>query len=127
MIGGWVATRLAHTAQSRNAQYAAFLTQALINRSLVALFLAFSFVLLYAQRSAHIAWARYQHETGTSRARLLLVGEPSERMAELVRAATAAPRSAQLHRVSQAERIAALSGRRVALRRSAQRPAPLAA
>jgi FlaA1/EpsC-like NDP-sugar epimerase len=69
----------------------AFLTQALFNRSLVALFLACSFVLLYAQRSARIAWARYQHETGTSRARLLLVGEPARRINELVRAASAAP------------------------------------
>gem|GEM_PF-7018672 len=60
----------------------AFLTQALINRSLVALFLTCSFVLLCAQRSARSAWTRYQRKTGASRARLLLVGEPSERMAE---------------------------------------------
>jgi exopolysaccharide biosynthesis polyprenyl glycosylphosphotransferase len=69
----------------------AFLLQSLINRSLVALFLGFSFSLLYAQRSALIAWARFQHKTGVGQARLLLVGDPSQRMHELVQAAQAAP------------------------------------
>jgi exopolysaccharide biosynthesis polyprenyl glycosylphosphotransferase len=69
----------------------AFLLQSVINRSLVALFLGCSFALLYAQRSALIAWARYQYKQGTGQKRLLLVGSASERMAELVRSALAAP------------------------------------
>ncbi|MEY4582808.1 MAG: hypothetical protein RL701_7511 [Pseudomonadota bacterium] len=68
-----------------------FLLQALINRSLVALFLACSFALMYTQRSVLIAWARFQHKTGTGQERILLVGRPSRRMAELVRTALAHP------------------------------------
>jgi exopolysaccharide biosynthesis polyprenyl glycosylphosphotransferase len=66
-----------------------FLTQSIINRSLVALFLSCTFALMYAQRSAQIAWARFQHQRGTGQERVLLVGRPSRRMAELVRAALA--------------------------------------
>jgi exopolysaccharide biosynthesis polyprenyl glycosylphosphotransferase len=63
-----------------------FLTQSIINRSLVALFLLCTFALMYAQRSASIAWANFQYARGTGRERVLLVGRPSRRMAELVRA-----------------------------------------
>jgi exopolysaccharide biosynthesis polyprenyl glycosylphosphotransferase len=69
----------------------AFFTQALINRSLVALFLLCSFALMHLQRSALIAWGRFQHRAGIGRARVLFVGWPSQRMAELLRAAQAAP------------------------------------
>jgi len=68
-----------------------FLTQAIINRSLVALFLGCTFVLMYAQRSLAIGWARFQHKTGVGQERVLLVGQPSRRMAELMRAALARP------------------------------------
>ena len=68
-----------------------FLTQSVINRSLVGLFLACCFILMYAQRSLLIAWARFQHMTGVGQQRVLLVGQPSRRMAELMRAALAHP------------------------------------
>ncbi len=54
-----------------------FFVQATINRSLVILFHATSFLLFYAVRSAFGTWQRYQHRTGQSQARLLVVGEPS--------------------------------------------------
>jgi exopolysaccharide biosynthesis polyprenyl glycosylphosphotransferase len=66
-----------------------FLTQSIINRSLVGLFLLCTFTLMYAQRSALIVWAQLQHARGAGQPRLLLVGRPSRRMAELVRAALA--------------------------------------
>jgi exopolysaccharide biosynthesis polyprenyl glycosylphosphotransferase len=62
-----------------------FLTQSVINRSLVGLFLVCTFVLMHAQRSASILWARFH----AGQERLLLVGRPSRRMSELVRAALA--------------------------------------
>ncbi len=66
-----------------------FLTQSVVNRSLVALFLAFSTAALYAQRALTGAWARYQHARGDTRARLVLVGAPSARMRDFVRDAAA--------------------------------------
>lgn len=68
-----------------------FLTQSVINRSLVALFLLCSFMLMFAQRSVILGWARFQHATGTGRARVLLVGRPSRRMHELISAALRSP------------------------------------
>jgi exopolysaccharide biosynthesis polyprenyl glycosylphosphotransferase len=68
-----------------------FLTRAIINRSLVGLFLVCTFALMYLQRSLLIAWARYQHQRGTGQMRVLLVGRPSRRMAELVQAALRDP------------------------------------
>ena len=68
-----------------------FFTQSIINRSLVALFLGCTFLTMYVQRSLLIAWARFQHKTGVGQERVLLVGQPSRRMAELVRAALARP------------------------------------
>jgi exopolysaccharide biosynthesis polyprenyl glycosylphosphotransferase len=68
-----------------------FLTQSIINRSLVALFLCCTFALMYIQRTGQIAWARYQHQRGTGQERVLLIGQPSRRMAELVRSALARP------------------------------------
>lgn len=56
---------------------AVFFTQATLNRSLVALFLGSSLILSYAVRSALALWQRYQHATGQSRTRLLVVGDPS--------------------------------------------------
>jgi exopolysaccharide biosynthesis polyprenyl glycosylphosphotransferase len=64
-----------------------FLTQSIINRSLVALFLLCTFALMYAQRSAWMAWDHFQHARGTGQQRVLLVGRPSRRMTELVRSA----------------------------------------
>lgn len=66
-----------------------FLTQATINRSLVALFLSCTFVLMFVQRRLLLAWADYQYKSGISHERVLLVGRPSRRMAELTRTALA--------------------------------------
>jgi exopolysaccharide biosynthesis polyprenyl glycosylphosphotransferase len=54
---------------------ALFFTQTTINRSLVVLFLACSFVLSYAARSALGMWRRIQHGRGQTQVRLLLVGD----------------------------------------------------
>ena len=64
-----------------------FLTQATINRSLVALFLLCTFALMFTQRSLVLLWADYQYRTGVSHERVLLVGQPSRRMATLAYAA----------------------------------------
>jgi exopolysaccharide biosynthesis polyprenyl glycosylphosphotransferase len=65
-----------------------FLTQATINRSLVALFLLCTFTLMFAQRRLMLAWSDYQYKVGISHERVLLVGRPSRRMAELLRSAS---------------------------------------
>jgi exopolysaccharide biosynthesis polyprenyl glycosylphosphotransferase len=66
-----------------------FFTQSVINRSLVALFLTGTFLLMFVQRSLLIAWARFQYARGHAQARVLLVGRPSRRMADFARAAVA--------------------------------------
>lgn len=68
---------------------ALFVTQAVINRSLVGMFLVSSFVLMFAQRSLLSAWVRFQHRQGHGRQQLLLIGTPSRRMARFLRAAHA--------------------------------------
>ena len=75
---------------------AQFVTQSVINRSLVALFLLSTFALMFLQRSVAIAWSSFQYRRGTSRVRVLLVGRPSRRMAEFVRAALASREPPQL-------------------------------
>jgi exopolysaccharide biosynthesis polyprenyl glycosylphosphotransferase len=55
-----------------------FLTQSVVNRSLMAVFLACSFALLLVARVALISWHRYQHERGAGRERLLVVGGASD-------------------------------------------------
>jgi exopolysaccharide biosynthesis polyprenyl glycosylphosphotransferase len=57
---------------------AVFFTQATINRSLVAMFLGCSFLLMYAWRSVLGMWQRYQHGRGQARTRLLLVGAAAD-------------------------------------------------
>jgi exopolysaccharide biosynthesis polyprenyl glycosylphosphotransferase len=61
-----------------------FLTQAIVNRSLVALFLLSSFALMYVQRTVSYAYTRYQHARGHAQPTLLLVGRPSKRMHDFV-------------------------------------------
>lgn len=61
-----------------------FLAQVTVNRSLVVLFLGCSFLLSYAVRSGLGFWQRYQHRIGQTRARLLIVGEASSELAELL-------------------------------------------
>jgi exopolysaccharide biosynthesis polyprenyl glycosylphosphotransferase len=65
-----------------------FLTQSIVNRSLVALFLLSSFVIMFVQRTLCYAWTRYQHARGHTRPSLLIVGQPSMRMFEFVRDAS---------------------------------------
>jgi exopolysaccharide biosynthesis polyprenyl glycosylphosphotransferase len=69
---------------------AQFLTQSVINRSLAALFMACAFGLMFVQRRLALAWLRF-HARGTGPLRVLLVGRPSRRMHDFVRAAAAAP------------------------------------
>jgi exopolysaccharide biosynthesis polyprenyl glycosylphosphotransferase len=71
---------------------AVFFTQSTLNRSLVGLFLVCSFVLTYFIRSALAYWQRYQHAVGQTRARLLIVGNASRELADLVRATAAEAR-----------------------------------
>ncbi|MET0385246.1 MAG: hypothetical protein ABW321_04770, partial [Polyangiales bacterium] len=66
-----------------------FLTQSVINRSLVGLFFVCTFVLMHLQRTVLITWARYQDRTGNGRERVLLVGRPCRRTSELVQSALA--------------------------------------
>ena len=55
-----------------------FLTQIPLNRSVVAFFLAFTFMLMLSSRTALHAWRRRTHATGEGRAHLLLVSnDPS--------------------------------------------------
>lgn len=75
---------------------AAFLTQSIINRSLVALFLLCTFGLMYVQRTLFIAWARYLYARGVARLRLLLVGRPSRRMSDFIRTALASREPPQI-------------------------------
>jgi exopolysaccharide biosynthesis polyprenyl glycosylphosphotransferase len=68
-----------------------FVTQSVVNRSLVALFLSCTFVVLYLERIALGVWIRYQHRSGHDRLRLLLVGRLSKRMGDFVRDAQRHP------------------------------------
>jgi exopolysaccharide biosynthesis polyprenyl glycosylphosphotransferase len=85
-----------HVAGLAALSIAQFVTQSVINRSLVALFLLSTFALMYLQRTASIAWARFQYRRGTGRVRVLLVGRPSRRMSEFVRACLASAEPPQL-------------------------------
>jgi exopolysaccharide biosynthesis polyprenyl glycosylphosphotransferase len=62
-----------------------FVTQSVINRSLVILFLLCSFCLLYGERIVLRSWVRYQHRSGQNRMRILLVGRLSRRMGDFIR------------------------------------------
>ncbi len=64
-----------------------FLTQSIINRSLVVLFLLCTFMLMYAQRALWLAWASFQYARTIGPERVLLIGQPSRRMSALLRAA----------------------------------------
>lgn len=57
-----------------------FISQIVVNRSIVISFLGFSFVYLLIERVLIGVWARRQHERGVGRCRVLLVGEPGDDM-----------------------------------------------
>jgi len=56
-----------------------FATQSVINRSLVAMILSSSFVLMLMQRIAIGAWVRFQYRRGYGRVQLLVVGDIGDR------------------------------------------------
>jgi exopolysaccharide biosynthesis polyprenyl glycosylphosphotransferase len=68
-----------------------FLTQGAINRSLLAVFLVCSFLLMYLVRASLSRRLRYRHATSQGRAHLLLVGSPGDSMRRFVRTAQASP------------------------------------
>lgn len=61
-----------------------FVTQIVVNRSIVVSFLGLSFLFLLGERLAIVAWARRQHQRGNARARLVLIGEPSPVMRQFL-------------------------------------------
>ncbi len=71
---------------------AVFFTQITINRSLVVLFLGCSLLLFYAGHSALGMWQRYQHAVGQSRARILVIGDESAELRDLLQRAQTEPR-----------------------------------
>jgi len=85
-----------HVAGFAALSIAQFVTQSIINRSLVGLFLVCTFVLMYLQRTLFIAWARYLYARGVGRLRVLLIGRPSRRMTDFVRTAVASREAPQL-------------------------------
>lgn len=68
-----------------------FVSQGVINRTLVAAFLVSNLLLLFTERLLFGAWVHYQHTRGHGRTRLLLVGAPGEAMWHFVRASAASP------------------------------------
>ncbi len=62
----------------------AFLSQIVVNRSIVVSFVVFSFGLLLAERVVLVAWAKRQHENGHGRVRLLLIGSPGPAMEDVL-------------------------------------------
>jgi len=68
-----------------------YVAQAVINRSLVALFLFCTFVLLFAERALIARWQRYQHRSGQGRERLLVVGDDAAAMQRFAESAEREP------------------------------------
>ncbi|MDD9935518.1 MAG: exopolysaccharide biosynthesis polyprenyl glycosylphosphotransferase [Myxococcales bacterium] len=68
-----------------------FLTQSVINRSFVLLFMLCTFAGMYGVRVVLNAWVRFQYRQGRAKERILLVGHPSKRMSDFVRDALAQP------------------------------------
>lgn len=54
-----------------------FVTQTIINRTIIFAFLFFNFSLLLAERTALGLWRRLQHNSGQGRIRMLLIGDSS--------------------------------------------------
>lgn len=67
-----------------------FVSNIVLNRSLVVVFLASTFSLMYLERAIIEAWLRYQHAKGRAQLRMLVVGDCSEAMRSFVVAAQAA-------------------------------------
>lgn len=61
-----------------------FVTQTVVNRSIVLSFLGLSFVFLLGERMLIGAWASRQYAAGHARGRVVLVGEPGEGMRQFL-------------------------------------------
>lgn len=61
-----------------------FAGRIVINRSVVLLFLVALFAVLFAERWAIVAYQRYQHRTGQSRQRILILGDATETLSAYV-------------------------------------------
>ena len=66
---------------------ALFFTKSNLNRSAVLMFLGCSFLLSYLVRAALAYWLGYQHRVGQGRTRLLVVGDDSPEMRDLLASA----------------------------------------
>jgi exopolysaccharide biosynthesis polyprenyl glycosylphosphotransferase len=73
-----------------------FVTQTVVNRSMLAFFLSSTFVLQLAARELLGRWQRFQHKSGQTRARLLLVGDPSPAMQKLIERSQRGPFPAEV-------------------------------
>lgn len=73
-----------------------FFTQTVLNRSMLALFLSSTFVLQYGTRELLGRWHRFQHKSGQTRARLLLVGDHSTVMHKLIERSQRGPFPAEI-------------------------------
>src|SRR5690606_23209027 len=71
--------------------FAAFVTQTVINRSLVFAFFGVSYAIMFTPRSLLDRWQRYQHAVGNSRERILLVGRGGKEMADFAQLCMADP------------------------------------
>lgn len=68
-----------------------FMTQAVINRSVVLLFVVCSFAALYLERVLLFAFLRLRHRRAPTRRRILVVGHNGKRMSDFVRDALQRP------------------------------------
>jgi exopolysaccharide biosynthesis polyprenyl glycosylphosphotransferase len=68
-----------------------FLTQIVVNRSLIALYMGSSFVLMYATRAILHRVARWQHAQGVAQMRILVVGPPGPTVDAYIAHASAQP------------------------------------
>ncbi len=73
-----------------------FVTQTVVNRSMLGLFLTATFVLQLATRELLGRWQRFQHRSGQTRARLLLVGDHSAAMQKLIERSQRGPFPAEI-------------------------------
>ncbi len=63
-----------------------FVTQSVINRSIVVVFLASSFVLMFISRATIQGTVRHRYRQGYGQTRILLIGDPSDAMTSLLTA-----------------------------------------
>jgi exopolysaccharide biosynthesis polyprenyl glycosylphosphotransferase len=98
MSPAWAATRLLRLHATAVGAFALllFLSQAVVNRSVVGLLLFFTFTLMLLERLLLARWLRHQHATGQERVRFLLVGADPRALSEFAREARHDPLPADL-------------------------------